>query len=188
MIWLALGVLLWGCAHLFPSAAVPTRSRLIERLGEKNYQGAFALTIVLSVVLMVVGWRSSLASASYGPPSWGAGAALPLVFVALFLFAASGAGSNINRLIRHPQLTGVAVWAGSHLLGNGDNRSLLLFGGLGSWAIVAMLFINRRDGSWNRPEPQPMLAEWKPLVGAAVAFALLVFAHPYIAGVPAMLR
>jgi uncharacterized membrane protein len=103
--------------------------------------------------------------------------------VALLLFAASGMTTNIKRVLRHPQLTGLATWAAAHLLANGELRSLVLFGGLGLWAVVAMLFINRRDGAWQKPEPQPMAGEWKPAAAAVAGFAVLYLLHPWIAGV-----
>ncbi len=86
-------------------------------------------------------------------------------------------------MIRHPQLTGFAIWAGAHLLANGDRQSLILFGGLGLWAVLAILFINRRDGAWVKPDPLPMTAEVKPLAIAIVGFAVLFFAHPWLFGV-----
>ena len=187
MTWLVFGVLLWSAVHLLPSVGVPVRARAIERLGQA-YQGLFALAILASVGLMVLGWRSTPPTAVYTPPAWGSAAANVLVFVALLLFAASGMATNIKRIVQHPQLTGMATWGVAHLLSNGDFRSLLLFGGLGLWAIVSILFINRRDGAWERPAPQPMAGEWKHLAAAVVVFALLHFAHPYIAGVPATPR
>ncbi len=129
--------------------------------------------------------RSTLPTAIYSTPAWGRAAANVLVFIALLLFAASGMTTNIKRVIQHPQLTGVAIWGAAHLLSNGDLRSLVLFGGLGLWAIAAILFINRRDGAWGKPEPQPLAGEWKPLVAAMVGFAVLYLLHPYIAGVSA---
>ncbi len=187
MTWLVLGVLLWSAVHLLPSAAAPVRARAIERLG-KAYQGVFALAILASIGLMVLGWRSTLPTAVYSPPAWSSAASNVLVFIALLLFAASGLTSNIKRVIHHPQLTGLATWGGAHLLSNGELRSLVLFGGLGLWAIVAILFINRRDGAWKKPEPQPLTGEWKPLVAAMVGFAVLYLLHPYIAGVSATPR
>jgi uncharacterized membrane protein len=160
------------------------RARAVERLGQA-YQGIFALVILASVGLMVLGWRSTVPMAVYTPPAWGSAAANVLVFIALLLFVASQMTTNIKRVIRHPQLTGMETWAAAHLLSNGDSRSLVLFGGLGLWAIAAILFINRRDGAWKKPEPQPMAGEWKPLAAAIVGFALLYLVHPYIAGVSA---
>jgi len=184
MIWLVLGVLLWSAAHLLPSAGAGVRERAVERLGQA-YQGLFALVILGSIALMVLGWRSAPPTLVYSPVAWGSAAANVLVFVALLLFAASGMASNIKRAIRHPQLTGMATWGAAHLLANGDLRGLVLFGGLGLWAIVAILFINRRDGAWEKPEPQPLAGEWKPLVAATAAFTVLYLLHPYMSGVAA---
>ncbi len=184
MTWLVLGVLLWSAVHLLPSAAVPVRARAVERLGQA-YQGVFALAILASIGLMVLGWRSTLPVAVYSPPAWGSAAANVLVFIALLLFVASAMTTNIKRVIHHPQLTGLATWGAAHLLSNGELRSLVLFAGLGLWAMAAILFINRRDGAWEKPEPQPLTGEWKPLVAAMVGFAILYLLHPYIAGVSA---
>ncbi len=182
MIWLVLGVLGWSTAHLFPCVARPARNRAAERLGPA-YQGVFALTIVLSLVLMVAGWRSAVPGFVYTPPAWGRLAANLLVFIGFVLFAASALPSNLRRWIRHPQLTGFATWAVAHLLANGDSRSLVLFGGLGLWAVVAVWAINRRDGAWQKPEAQPISAELKLGLVSVAAFALVYLAHPWIAGV-----
>ena len=181
MIWLVFGVVLWGGLHLLPVVGVEARKGLIGRIGEQPYKGLFALSLVVAIVLMVVGWRSSEPVGVYATPPWGAAAAIFLMGVALFV--ASGVPTNLKRLLRHPQLTGFAIWAAAHLLANGDRRSLVLFGGLGLWAVVTMLLLNRRDGAWEKPESLPLSAEVKPLVGMVVAFVLLFFAHPYIAGV-----
>jgi uncharacterized membrane protein len=107
---------------------------------------------------------------------------MPLVLLALYLFVASAQPSNVKRLLRHPQLTGLAVWALAHLLSNGDNRSLVLFGGLGLWALVEMPLINRRDGVREQPEAVPMAADVRLVVIAVVAFAVLFLVHPYLFG------
>ncbi|MBW2245152.1 MAG: NnrU protein, partial [Deltaproteobacteria bacterium] len=72
-----------------------------------------------------------------------------------------------------------------HLVANGDQRSLVLFGGIGIWAVVAMLSINRRDGEWEKPAPLAPMAYIKPVVAGVVAYVLLALAHPYIAGISA---
>jgi len=59
---------------------------------------------------------------------------------------------------------------------------------MGLWAVAEIRLLNRRDGAWQRPEALPLVAELKPLVGAAVAFAILFAAHPYFAGVSPLPR
>ncbi|MBW2271472.1 MAG: NnrU protein [Deltaproteobacteria bacterium] len=188
MICLLLGVVLWSGVHLVPCVGIGLRARLIARLGEPAYKGAFALTLVATIVLMVVGWRSSAPGAIYATSWWGVVAVDLLMLVALVLFAASAVPSNLKRIVRHPQLTGVALWAAAHLLANREPRSLLLFGGLGLWAIATMLLLNRRDGAWEKPAAQPPAAEFKLVLGATIAFAALFFAHVHLFGVSPLPR
>ncbi|HXH04472.1 MAG TPA: NnrU family protein [Candidatus Competibacteraceae bacterium] len=183
MIWLVLGVLLWSGVHLIPSLARPLRARLVETLGEGGYRAGFALAIVAAIILMVMGWRATTVVPIYEPPPWSRAAAGVLMFFALILFAAARLPSNIKRFLRHPQLTGVAVWAGAHLLANGDSRSLVLFGGFALWALLEMAFINRREGPWQRPERQPLMADLKPLLAGGIGYVLLLVLHPYLFGV-----
>ena len=182
VIWLVLGVLAWSAVHLFPSLAVPTRARCVEYLGTK-YQGLFALAILSSIVLMVLGWRSTVPSFFYTPPAWSRVVTNLIMFVAFALFAASALPTNLKRIVRHPQLLSMASFSVAHLLSNGDSRSLVLFGGLGLWALVAIAAINRRDGAWQKPEPLPLTAELKPALAAVVAFVLVFLAHPWFTGV-----
>lgn len=188
MVWLVLGVLLWSIVHLSRCLAPGFRARMIERLGEKKYKGLVALDIVIAIVLIVIGWRSTTPEYLYVPPGWGRTAATPLMLIALILFAAASLPTNIKRVLRHPQLTGVVVWAVAHLLANGEDRSLVLFGGLGLWALIEIVLISRREGPWQRPEPVPLKAELKPLIGGIVVYVVLLLLHPYLFGVPVMLR
>lgn len=186
MILLILGLLLWSGAHLVPSVARPFRARLIESLDSQKYQGLFSLAILASLALIVFGWRSTAPVPVYAIPSWGRMAANLLVLPALVLFIASAVPTNIKRIIRHPQLAGVAVWSVGHLFANGESRSLVLFGGLGIWALIAMATINRRDGEWQRPQPTRLIGDLTPVLGGVVGYGVLLFAHPYLTGVSAM--
>jgi uncharacterized membrane protein len=183
MIWLWLGVLIWSINHAMPSLAPGVKASLVSRLGEGPYKGVFALTIVLSIVLMVIGWRSAVADIVYEPPTWGRHLTMLLMLIAFLLFAFSHGKSNMKRFIRHPQLTAVLVWAIAHLLANGDSRSVVLFGVIGAWALIEMGLLNRRDGAPKPPEPRPWSAELKPVVIGAVLYIVFVFAHPWLFGV-----
>ena len=188
MVWLVLGVLIWSAAHLMKSVAIPFRQRIVDAVGAEPYRGLFSIVLVGAIALMVVGWRSTVPTAAYTPPAWTTWITNLAMLVAFLLFVASGVPTNIKRFLRHPQLTGLVLWAVGHLCSNGEWRSLVLFGGLGLWGLVSMVTINRRDGAWNKPEPLPASAELKVVVGGVVAFALLYLAHPWIAGVSPMPR
>jgi len=111
------------------------------------------------------------------------------MLLAFVLFAAANAPGNTKRFLRHSMLTGMAVWAGAHLLANGDNRSLVLFGGLGVWAILAMLAINRRDSVWEKPPAVAFSRDLMTIVAATAIFAIVLYFHETVFGVsplPAM--
>jgi len=180
------GVLLFAGVHLFPSVAAPTRARLIARIGQSAYNGGFALSVSIAIGLIVLGWRHSDVVAVYAPPAWGRLAVNLAMPIALLFFLASRVPTNLERLVRHPQLTGVACWSLAHLLANGDSRALVLFGGLAVWSIGEMVLIDRREGAWSRPAPVPWVADLKPLVAAAVAFFVLRWAHPWFTGASAL--
>ena len=182
------GILLWSVVHLFTALGVQQRGRLLDRMGSGPYRGTYSLLLILSIVLMVLGWRSTTPSVVYTPDPALRPVTLALMYVALTLFFSHRAPTDIRRVLRHPQLTGLLTWAVAHLISNGDSRSVVLFGGLGLWAIVEMIVINRRDGAWIRPEPAGMPKSLIPLAIGAVAWVLIGFLHPWIAGVPVFVR
>jgi uncharacterized membrane protein len=177
------GVLAWALIHLVPAALPGMRNALVAKAGEKPYRGIFSLLILASLVMIVIGWRSSPPAAVYTPPAWGATLAFMLMFLAVVLFGASHAKTNIKRIVRHPQLTSVLLWSVAHLAANGDSRSMILFGGLGVWALIEMSLINRRDGKWVKPERAAMKSEMIGATISVVVFLVLIALHPYFAGV-----
>ena len=184
MVLLVIGVLLWTCVHLFPSLMPAARQNLIARLGEGPYKGLFALDLVIAILLMVFGWRSAEVSYIYAAPLAGTPLAVtPIVGIAFILMGAANAPTNIKRVLRHPMLTGVIVWGVAHLLANGDNRSLVLFGGLTLWAAIAIVTISRRDGAWVKPAPVPLMKDVVLVVIGIVLTAVVAYFHEYLSGV-----
>ncbi|VAV92153.1 hypothetical protein MNBD_ALPHA01-1797 [hydrothermal vent metagenome] len=178
---LYIGVFLFCLIHLFPAAFSGSRQGIVEKIGEKPFKGIFSLLTVLSIVVIVIGWRSSEADVIFDPPEWGRMVTPPLMLLTFFLFISLG---NIKRLIRHPQLSSVILWAVAHLLSNGDSRSVALFSSLAIWAAVDMYFLNRRDGKWQKPDVVPFSADVKAVLIALVIYIGVSFAHVYISGVP----
>ena len=183
MIWLCIGVLLFILVHLVPCMARGFRDSLIQRVGDQPYRGIFSVFLLVAIVLMVVGWRSATPEFVYMPPSWSNPATSVLMLISVMLFGAAQQPTRIKRYVRHPQLTGMAVWSVSHLLSNGDSRSLVLFGGLGLWALLQMILISNREGTWVKPYGPALSVEVRGIVISAVVFFVLVYLHPYFAGV-----
>lgn len=174
MILLILGVALWWGAHLY--------KRIAPHSGPDNRRkGIVTVALVLSVILMTVGYQRADVTMW-----WAAGPALKginnlLVLVGFFLFASAGIKNRIGTQMRHPQLTGFALWAFAHLLVNGDLPSFVLFGGLLLWALVEMAVINRAEPNWVRPPHQTVMRkEVMAAVGAVAAYLVVGLIHAWL--------
>lgn len=178
------GLLLFAAVHFIPSKAQGLKAAMVAKLGGGGYQGIFSLLLITALALIVYGWRHTLPQHVYALPLAVRPVTSVLMLIAFILFVASKPPTRIKRFIRHPQLTSVVLWAVAHLLSNGDSRSLVLFGGLGLWAILEMVFINQREGTWVKPEAPALSAEIILLVIGIVVFAAVIWAHPWLAGVP----
>jgi uncharacterized membrane protein len=175
MIWLVGGVLLWMGAHLFKRLFPATRAAL-GRAGRFIVLAA----IVASIALMIVGYLEADQTFLYALPPWAWYANNALMWVALFLMDVGQARGVIRTRIRHPMLAGVAVWAVAHLLVNGDVPSLVLFGGLGLWALVEMAVISRAEGPWQPPERGRWIGDAKVALLASALYALIVGIHHWL--------
>ena len=183
MLLLSLGVILWSAVHLVPLLAIDFRGNLIAKIGENGYKSAFSVMILISLAMIIFGWRSADPAFFYHFEGLRLVTML-LMVVAAILFGAARRPTAIKRYIRHPQLMSIIVWAVAHLLINGDSRSWVFFGGLGLWAAISIPLTNKRDGEWVKPEAPGMRAE---VIGMAITLAVLVvlvLAHPWFAGVP----
>jgi uncharacterized membrane protein len=186
MALLLVGVVLWSVTHLFPAVVPGIRANLVRKFGEGPYKGLYALDILLSLVLIVYGWRTTMPVALYEPPMHSNPFLTVALTLAILLFVASSTPNNFRRYVRHPQMAAVVTWGVAHLLTNGDSRSVILFGGLSIWAILEIGFINNRDGRWKRPDSVPLAKDLVAVFIAAGASALLVYFHAAIFGVPAI--
>ena len=176
------GLALWVILHLFPAICKNARAAIVESIGLKPYRAIFALTIFSSVALIVIGWRSIEPQYLYYPEAWTRHVTFLLVLITFILFAAAKSKTNIKRVLRHPQLTGLVIWSIGHLLANGEDRSIVLFATLGVWAILEIIVINRREGAWQKPEPVPVKNDIKTVVAGVVVYTVFMFLHPYFTG------
>lgn len=181
---LVLGVLLWAVTHLFVALGVDARKQLIAKIGLNPYKGLFSLILVAALVLIVMGWKAMPEGMLYSAPASMRHLTMLLMLFAVILFFSARLPTDIKQIIRHPQLTGVKLWAVAHLLSNGEARSVILFAGLLAWAVMEVIFINRRDGAWKKAAPVGVAkTALSAVIGVAIA-VLLMFAHRLFTGVP----
>lgn len=183
MTLLVLGLALWWVSHLYPIYMAEHRAGVMARLGKGPYRGLFSLVSLAAVALMVIGYRQADFVNLWYPPAWTVHLNNLLMLLAIFLVDARMFASPVKHHIRHPMLTAVKTWAVAHLLVNGDLASVILFGGLLAWAVVAVIGSNRRDGAWNRP-PKGTARGLAIHIGVAVAvYAFIAGIHGWVLGV-----
>ena len=178
MIWLILGVALWWLAHLFKRFAPDARASM----GDAG-KGVMAVALLASLVLMIIGYRQAEGAFFWRRSPAIVGINNMLMILAFYVFGApmaKGAKVWIGTKIRHPQLTGFAIWAVAHLLVNGDVPSFVLFGGLLLWALVEIAVINRAEGPWTPPPQAPAKKELVLVAVTVVLFALTSAVHYWL--------
>lgn len=175
MTLLIAGLVLWWAAHLFKRAAPERRAAL----GDPG-KGVIAGVLVLSVVLMVIGYGGAAFVPVWTPPAFLVHVNNLLMILAFYLYAASGAKTWVARQIRHPQLTGFKTWAVAHLLVNGDLAAILLFGGLLAWAVVQVIVINRAVPVWTPPPKGPVRKEFTTIAATLVVVGVVMAIHNWL--------
>lgn len=180
MFVLALAVAAFAAIHLVP-AAPPLKARIAGRLGAA-YGPLFGAASLLTLVLIVLGWRMSPFEPIYEPPAGGRYGTFVLVligFIGLGIFLCRG---RMRQWLRFPLAIGTIAWAAGHLLANGDLASLILFGGLGAYGLAHLALgfsYGLRPSSVVRPGHDTLSV----LAGLAL-FAVMAQAHQAIIGVP----
>ena len=158
---LAIAATVWFGIH--PGiAGSPLRAALSRRLGERGFQGAFALLSLGSLIWLCVAYSKAPCAPLWTAPRflyYAPIAIMPLAFVllagAFTVPNPTAAGSEralerdepargALRITRHPFLVAVASWSFVHALVNANQASLWFFGSFCLTALVGMRDIDRK--------------------------------------------
>jgi uncharacterized membrane protein len=175
---LILGLALWWGGHLFKRMAPGPRAKM-----GNGAKGLVALLLILSVFLMVLGYKSDNTLVFWATTPALVGINNLLMLLAFYLFAigsAKGPRVWLGTKLRHPQLRGFVVWAAAHLLVNGDSTSFVLFGGLMAWAFYEMYVINEKDGAWTPPERAAPIKEAVIAIAALGIMGVVMAIHNWL--------
>lgn len=181
MTWLIIGMALFMGVHLAGSVAA-WRAALVERLGEWPYKGLYALLSLIGLLLAGFGYGRAEPVWVWTPLSFGRELAAAIMPLAVVLLVAAYLPGNIKRLTAHPMLWGTVLFAIAHLLVRGHWASIVLFGGLALYSVLAMALATVR-GERPSTKVQPL---WKDALIIAVgmlAYVLLLLIHPILFGV-----
>ncbi len=217
---------LFVCAHFLLSSRA-LRAPLAARLGPQAFLGVYSLVVGIAFVWMLMAYGSAPYITLWTSPLWLHWLPATVMPVALLLAVCglttpsptivggdrtileSGAdpAPGMLRVTRHPFLWGVALWAVSHMVVNGDVKSLILMAGLLVLALGGMWHIDRRraatlGAAWDpialitsvlpfraileaRTTPDwPAIGWWRPALALAIYLVLLAL-HETIFGVSA---
>ncbi len=166
---------MWVGAHLFKRVLPKQR----EALG-KSGRPLVAVVIVVSIALMIVGYQEAEDVPLYALSIWARYLNNLLMLVALFMMDIGRVNGVVRTKVRHPMLIGVVIWSVAHLLVNGELSALVLFGGLGLWALLQMAVINRAEGPWEIPAKGSILSDGKVAVLAVVLYTVIVGIHYWL--------
>ena len=174
MILLTRGVILWAVAHYFKRLAPDARAAM-----GKRGKGLVAVALVISLLMMIFGYRGAEFIHVWSPPSWTVHLNNLMMLIAVLLYGMSATTGRLRGKMRHPQLTAVKVWAVAHLLVNGDLASIILFGGMLVWAVGSVILINRSE-VWVRPAPGEAKKDILLVVITLVTFGLMTAIHAWL--------
>lgn len=191
MLILILGLIVFLGTHVFTMMR-GARAGAIARLGEGPYKGLYSIVSAIGLVLIVWGfgrYRAHDWIDIWYPPVWTRHLAVLLVWAAFICLASAYLPGRIKRALKHPMLAGVKLWATAHLIANGDLGSILLFGSILAWAVMARISAKRRrDEVVDHGGPVVEPAGWRNdvlalVVGTAAWFVFAKWLHPWLIGV-----
>ncbi len=221
MISLTFAALAFIAIHLGISGTT-LRDALVARIGLRAYMVLFSVASVAAIVWLIRAYAGAAYVPLWGQLQWWKPFAIALMLPAFLLVVIGLTTPNptavaqeglvdrppvgIVRITRHPFLVGTALWAAIHLVGNGDEASLLFFAALFIVSVAGTVSIDAKRarvlgaGAWagfaRRTSIVPFaailggrntlslseLGWWRPLAGAA-AYALMLGGHAHIIGV-----
>ncbi|AXI46506.1 NnrU family protein [Sulfitobacter sp. SK012] len=206
----------------FATHSIPVRpaikSRLVSKLGSRGFTLAYSVLSLVMLGLLIFAANRAPFVLLWDLAVWQKYVTLVGMFAVCMLLAVSigrpnrfsfGGARNdqfdtarpgIVRWTRHPLLVALALWAGLHLLPNGNLAHVILFGVFLGFAILGQGIIDRRKkrtighSHWqdliNEISITPVIQSLQPfqflclrLLAGCLAYMALIFAHTLLLGV-----
>jgi len=211
----------------------PLRRPLTQALGRRGYLGVYSLIAFAGIAWVILAYSRAPVVFLWTPPAFSFALTNLLMLVALIFFLGAVVqpnptlvGSNaphgeamlaperprtsagVVSVTRHPMMWGIALWAFSHALVNGDAATVLLCLGMGILALGGAAMQDRRKAAEFGPDWQnfasstafvPFAAQfsgrlpwrtiwpgWLVVVGGVSLFVTLVYFHEALFGVRAL--
>ena len=219
------GVAFCGSHILLSSTRL--RGSLREQLGEHGFLAVYSLTALVTFAWFLVAYSHAPTLILWPRQGWMT--LVPVVVMPLATILLVGGYSTPNptavgmersaraddpapgilRVTRHPVMWAIGLWAISHVIANGDLRSLVFFGAFAGLSLGGTVLIDRKKqlalgSNWSRlaevTSNLPFAAlvtgrtrlRWRDISLLRIAAGLLLYvvlyrAHSIIAGVPVVI-
>jgi uncharacterized membrane protein len=203
------------------------RGSLREQLGEHGFLAVYSLTALVTFAWFLVAYSHAPTLLLWPNQGWMALVPVVVMPLATILLVAGYSTPNptavgmersaraddpapgILRVTRHPVMWAIGLWAISHVIANGDLRSLVFFGAFAALSLGGTVLIDRKKrlalgSNWSRlaevTSNLPFAAlvtgrtrlRWRDISLLRIAAGLLLYvvlyrAHSIIAGVPVVI-
>src|SRR5271167_508969 len=219
------GVAFCGSHTLLSSTRL--RGSLRDQLGEQGFLLVYSLTALVIFAWFVMAYARAPAIWLWVLPRWTAFVPVLIMPLATLLLVAGYTTANptavgmerfaraddpapgVLRVTRHPVMWAIGMWAASHVIANGDLRSLLFFGAFAALSLGGTVLIDRKKqlalgSNWARlaevTSNVPFAAlvagrtrlRWRDVsllrvIAGLLLYAVLYNGHAIIAGVPVVI-
>ena len=185
---LIFGLVLFLGVHSVRIVAEPWRTRMLGRLGENGWKGAYTAASLTGFALIVWGYGMARQQpvVLWASPTWTRHLAALLTLPAFVMLVAAYVPANaIKARLKHPMVLAVKVWALAHLLANNTLADVLLFGGFLVWAVFSFRAARQRDRASNIVYPPGRAGPTAVtvVVGVAAWAAFAFWGHAALIGV-----
>jgi uncharacterized membrane protein len=221
-----LALVLFLLSHRWPTRPA-VRTAIVHRLGERGFTVLYSLLSLILLVWLIAATLAAPVIVLWYYAPWQAWVTVVTMLPVCLLIAAavgtpnplSFGGAGNERFLpsapgsagfcRHPLLLALALWAGSHVVPNGELATLLLFLPLAAFSLYGMRLLDRRrqaalgrvrwqvlamntslvpgvtlvTGRWR---PAWDRVPWRRLLLGLVAYGAILLIHPMVIGVPAL--
>jgi uncharacterized membrane protein len=188
MTLMILGLILFLGMHSIRIFADGLRSRQVEKFGLLGWKAIYSVISLLGFGLIIYGYGEARLApvVIWNPPLWTRHLAALVTLPAFILLAAAYVpGTRIKQKVGHPMVASVLVWALAHLLANGMQADILLFGSFYLWAKIDLISARRRDRTSDTTYPAGPVARDLIAIIAGLAgwMAFALWLHVWLIGV-----
>jgi uncharacterized membrane protein len=178
---LALGIFI--ITHLLP-AFPNVKAALIEKIGRTAYITTFSVFSLMSLGLIIYAKIEAPFIYVFEPPSWSRYFALTLMVPATILTIASILPGYIRKETRSPLIYATLLWVTAHLVANGDEAAIVLFGSLGAYACLSWILTRKQTVVASQSEKKAHLrADGAAVAAGLMIYVTLLYLHGKIIGV-----